>query len=298
MKMKNQGMICAVVLAACVWAAPGLAQRAGTERGDRFSLLIEGPTDRLLERALENLEALPEELQAEVLALRDSLQSLKEAWVSDYRPGADATLGEIREARAAFESDFAAEIEANKQLRISVVSELRVELRNRFADEDWSQEARDLMQQYNEIKRQLAAEWKEAVASLGDDATREDVAAAKARFAEANAELIAQQKELAVQVRLLIRENRGNGRELADRGELPEELRALRSEIAVLRSQIRERKEAAREELKGMSREEREAYRRALLDELKDVHDDIKERRRQMIRDLGDEQDGDRRPEG
>ncbi|MDQ8204796.1 hypothetical protein [Pelagicoccus sp. SDUM812003] len=255
------------------------------------------PNDQLLARALANLDTLPEGLQQDVVALRDTLQAISDAWEADYRPDIGAGNQAWKAARDAFMSDYADEIETAKELRYSVVTELRADFRERFDGENLGEEGQALLEEYRELKQSLAEQWRAIRDELGEDATREEIASAKEQFEEENAELIAQRKELASSLRELIRDNRRDRVEL-ERGPMSDAMRELRNDIHALRQQVRARKQEAREEMKGMTREEREEYRRALIDELKDVHDDIKERRRQAIQDLRDDQDGDRRPEG
>lgn len=301
MKRKQYGTLFAAALLAVAWATPIFAQerlraRDGILDRDNALNFILRPSDRLLERALDNLDSLPEDLQQDIADLQDSMLVLTSAWINDYRPGADATLGEIEAAREAFVTDYVDEIAENRSLRKEVVTELRNGIRERFGNQEWNEEARGLYQQYNEIKMQLAMQWRRVRASLPDDSTREDIREARRRFLEANADVIAQQKEIAQQIRDLIKDNRGD-RPVAKRQPLPPELQAMRDEIHLARAELRARKQELRAELSDLTPEEREARRLEILDELKEAHDDIKARRRQLIDDLRGEQDGDRRPE-
>ncbi len=298
--MKN--ILTAALVVANVWAPSIYAQNQMEREGqgnDRDSVLrpLLRPSDRLLARAYRNVDALPEGLQTDVITLKESVTALADTWATDYRPGDAATLGDISEARDRFKADFADDIAANKELRKEVVRDLRNGLRDRFKGKEWNEEARALYRGYQAIAKQLATVWREARAALGDDATREDLKEAKHRFNEANADLIAEQKEVAQQIRNLIKENTHHDRPVEDRKSLPPELQALRDEMRALRGSIRARKHQAREDLRDLSPEEREAYRLALLGEFKDAHDDIKARRRKLIEDLRNEQDGDRRTE-
>lgn len=303
MRDYSKRIIAAAALAAVAWATPLVAQNDdGDTRGYQFNRdnVMNGilnPSDRLIERAQANIDRLPEETREDLLALQEALRALTETWVDEYRPGLGATLGEIRAARDAFVADMAEEIAASRELRKSVVMQLRNEVRDRFGDEEWSEEARALYVEYNAIKLQLATAWRAIVGELGDDATREDVAAARERFKEANVELIAQEKELAQQIRNLIRENVRENRPVVERQPLPAELQSLRDEMRAEREALRAERQAARAEMASMTSEEREAKRAELLEKHKEAHNDMKERRRQLIEDLKNEKDGDRRAE-
>lgn len=251
---------------------------------------------RLLSRAMQNPDSAPEGLRQDIIALRRSQELVRSAWVNEYRPVKGASVMEVREARAAFQADYAEQIAESRELRIRVLNKLREGARNAMDDSEWSEEARALYGEYQATQAELDRAWQVARANLGEDATRKQVSAARRRFNQANADLIAKQKELAISVRQLIRENRGGN--VSDRDPLPEGLRDLRSDMNSLRQQMRQRQSQALEEMRGMSRREREQYRQNLLEELKELHDEIKTRRRQVIDEIRDGQDGDRRPEG
>ncbi len=302
MKTQNKSIIAAVTLAVAAWATPYIARGQDDARGyqiNRDNVLngIVNPSDRLLERAMTQMEQLPEELQADIAALREAQQALTDAWVAEYRPGAGATVGEIRAARDAYVEAMQEEIAASKELRKQVVTQLRNELRDKYGDEEWSEEVRELYAEYKELKLQLALAWREVLAGLGDEATREEVAAAKDAFKEQNAEQIAQEKELAQQLRNLIRENAREARQIGERQPLALEMQTLRDEIRAAREQMRLKKQQARAEMANLDPAQRELKRQEILEELKETHNDIKTRRRQLIEDIRNEQDGDRRPE-
>lgn len=302
MKTQNKSIIAAVTLAVAAWATPYIARGQDDTRGyqlNRDNVLngIVNPSDRLLERAMAQVEQLPEELQADIAALREAQQALTDAWIEEYRPGAGATVGEIRAARDAYVEAMQEEIAASKELRKQVVTQLRNELRDKYGDEEWSEEARELYAEYKELKLQLALAWREVLAGLGDEATREEVAAAKDAFKEQNAEQIAQEKELAQQLRNLIRENAREARQIGERQPLALEMQTLRDEIRAAREQMRLKKQQARGEMADLDPAQRELKRQEILEELKETHNDIKTRRRQLIEDIRNEQDGDRRPE-
>lgn len=250
----------------------------------------------LLGNILRNPDRAPAELRDEILALRESTAAIHDLWLTEFRPGTGATAEEIKAARDAFQEEYAEQIAANKELRRALMAELREGIRDVVDETEWSEEARALYAEYKASQEALAEAWRVIRAELGTDATREEIVAAKERFKEANAELIAQQKELAKQVRELIRENRNMP--IVERDQLPVALQDLRGDMAVLRDQIRARRMQAREEMDGMTREELEQYRRGLLGELKELHDEIKERRRQVIDEVQGGLNGDHRPEG
>lgn len=293
MKNRKYVLITAATLAVAAWATPIFAQEDTAIRS------IVRPGSRLLDRAIENIDRLPEDLQGDVTDLKEGIDAIKDAWTNEYRPGQDATLDEIKAARAAFQEAYADDIASNKELRKEVVRELRDGLRDRRGDDQpWNEEARELNAEYKELKRQLAADWKAVVAGLGGDATREDLRNAKERFLEANADVIAKQKELAQQIRDLIRENKGERRPVVDREPLPPELQAMRDEIRLARRDLKALRRDARLELRDIDDPaEREVKRAEILEELKEAHNDIKDKRRELIEDLRDEQDGDRRAE-
>ncbi|EDY84104.1 hypothetical protein VDG1235_3733 [Verrucomicrobiia bacterium DG1235] len=302
MKSNGKKLIIALLVGALSWAMPMIAQNVdtGSSNGTNDSGSVSEnrlrSDNRLLNRILKNQDRLPEDLQEDVALLQESLQAIRDAWLTGYRPGEGATAEEIKAAREQFQAEYAEEIEANKELRVAVMREVRQGIRDAIDDSEWSEEARALYAEYKLIKTELAEAWQAIRAELGDDATREDIVAAKERFKEENAELIAQQKELATQVRELIRENRGNPG--FERDPLPEELQELRREMAQLRHEVRTQNRTARDDMQGMTREQREQYRQTLLNEMKDLHDEIKERRRQIIGETRDGQNGDNRPEG
>ncbi|MBK1877915.1 hypothetical protein [Pelagicoccus mobilis] len=288
MKLLEKILAYALIVSAIGLASPAFSQIGEKESGAHHK--------RLLSRVLKNPDSAPEGVKQDIIALRVSQEEIRRAWVNEYRPEKGATTSEIREAREAFQSDYAEQIEASRELRISVMNQLRDGARRAIDESEWSEEARTLYQEYQGVQSELDEAWKAVKAELGEDATRKEVNAARRRFDEANADLVAKQKELAVAVRQLIRDNRD--RTVSAREPLPEELQTLRSDMNVLRDELRQRKQEAHEDMRGMSRREREQYRKDLLDELKELHDEIKERRRQVIDEVRDGQTGDRRPEG
>ncbi len=278
------------------WTMPAFAQENGegdssTDTAQRFQ-----KADRLIKQLLRNPDDAPEALKLQVLDLRDSQDTIRDAWIEEFRPGDDATAEEIKSAREAFQEEYAEDIRASRELRMTVMRELRAGLQEAIDDSTWNEQARELYSEYKKSHAELGEAWKAVRSELGEDATREEIKAARERFNEANADLISQQKRLAKQVRNLIRENRSD--RSAPREALPQELQDLRSDMSTLRDQVRSRQRQARDDMRQMNRGEREQYRRALLDELKDLHDEIKQRRREIIDEIQGGQSGDRRPEG
>ncbi len=300
MNINRKTLVLATLAAMALWTTSAVAQNEGA--GSETAIEQDSPQyrfqkdDRLISQLLRNPDTAPLSLRQELVALRESQMAIRTAWIEDYRPGDNATAEEIKAARELFQSDYSEQIQASKELRRSLMQELRSGLRDAIDDSAWNEEARAIYAEYKQNQEQLGEAWRAARAELGADATREEIKAAKERFNEANADLIAQQKELAKQVRELIRENRSE--RLAQRDEVPQELLDLRADMDALRSQVRARQRQAREDMRNLSRAEREEYRRNLLDELKELHDEIKERRRQVIDEIQDGQTGDRRPEG
>jgi len=297
MKLKEKILALVLIVAAIGWTSPAFSQdgdsgeeptQQGTNGGPYFK--------RLLARVLQNPESAPEGLRRDIMELRVSQEEIRSAWVNEYRPAKGASADEIKSAREAFQADYAEQIAASKELRIRVANKLREGARRAIDDSEWNEEARALYQEYQSTQAEIAQAWRAVKAELGEDATREEIRAAKRRFDEANADLIAKQKELAAAVRQLIRENRDET--VAARDPLPQELQDLRSDMNALRREMHQRKQQAHEEMRGMNRREREQYRQNLLEELKELHDEIKERRRQVIDEIRDGQNGDRRPEG
>ena len=287
--MKVRETIWALILIAAAfgWVSPAFSQ-GGSDDSQQY--------DRLLSRVLQNPDGVSEELKQEVIALREAQELIRNAWVNEYRPAKGASVEEIRTARESFQTDYAEQIEESRGLRIRVLNQLREGAREAIDESVWSEDARTLYQEYRNTQSELERAWLAVKTELGEDATRREIAAARRRFFEANSDLIAKQKELALAVRQLIRDNRDES--ISEREPLPQELQDLKSEMDTLRYQLRERQRKAHDEMRGMDRSERENYRQNLLEEMKQLHDDIKERRRQVIDEVRDGQNGDRRPEG
>ncbi|MDQ8199997.1 hypothetical protein QEH56_17670 [Pelagicoccus enzymogenes] len=254
-------------------------------------------SEKLIARASVNRDRLSEEMQANLTALEEAQAEIVATWESEYKPAVDATQEQILEARAAFEAEMETQIDAALELRKSLVAGLREDLRAQVGSRDWSGEARAKFQAYGEIKAQIGSSWVEAKAELGEDATRSEIAAAKEAFLEANAELIAQQKALAAELRALVRSEMAEERPQIDREALPEAIAELRADIQLARGTMSERKDEVREEMSNLSGEAQAELRQEIALELQASFDEIKEKRRQLIDDLKDEQDGDRRQE-
>lgn len=291
MKLREKLTVITLIAVAFIWVSPAFSQDEGASRGE-----YNKDSKRLLSRVLQNPDSAPEGLRQEIVSLRESQDGVRDAWVNEFRPAKGASIAEIREAREAFQAEYSEQIQASRELRVRVMNKLREGAREAIDESEWNEEARALYGEYKETQSELDQAWRAVKAELGDDLTRRELNSARRRFNEANADLIAKQKELAISVRQLIRENRGDV--LNDREALPEELQDLRSDMDTLRFQMRQRQRQAREEMRGMPRREREQYRQELLQELRELHDDIKQRRRQVIDQIRDGQDGDRRPEG
>lgn len=301
MKINRKIIVLAIAAAVVSWTMPAFAQDDGdgenaTSEDSSQSRVRPQKADRLINQLLRNPDDAPESLKLQILDLRDSQDSLRDAWIEDFRPGDDATADEIKSARVAFQAEYAEDIRTSRELRLTVMRDLRAGLRDAIDDSTWNEQARELYSEYKKSHAELGEAWKAVRSELGEDATREEIKAARERFNEANADLISQQKRLAKQVRNLIRENRSD--RSVPREALPQELQDLRSDMSTLRDQVRSRQRQARDDMREMNRGEREQYRRALLEELKDLHDEIKQRRREIIDEIQDGQSGDRRPEG
>lgn len=293
MKFNRKTLVLAVVAVLAIGTGTTFAQDGedGSSPRVRFQ-----KDDRLITQFLKNPEDAPLQLREDISTLRQSQTAIRTAWIEGFRPGDNATADEIKAAREAFQMEFSEEIRASKQLRTALLRELRVELRDAVNDSTWNEQARAIYSEYQSIQGELGESWKSVRSELGRDATREEIRAAKERFNEANADLLTQQKELAKQVRDLIRENRDV--RVADREGLPPELLDLRQDMNAMRDQMRTRQRQARDDMRDLNRSEREQYRRTLLEELKELHDEIKQRRRQVIDEIRGGQSGDRRPEG
>ncbi|MDQ8187297.1 hypothetical protein [Pelagicoccus sp. SDUM812002] len=64
------------------------------------------------------------------------------AWIENYRPGGNATAEEIKAARELFLDEFSEEIQVSRQLRISVVRELRANVEDKVHDTAWDESQR------------------------------------------------------------------------------------------------------------------------------------------------------------
>lgn len=300
MKLNRKTLVLALAAAVAACSMPVFAQDEGvatdTDSTQTSSKLRFQKEDRIIAQMLKDPESAPESLREQVATLRESQQLIRSAWIENFHPGEDATAEEIKAAREAFQAEFAVEIRASKDLRFSVMRELRSGVRDAIDDSTWNRHARAIYAEYMRTQSELSGAWREIRKELGEGATREEIAAAKERFNEENSDLLLQQKELALQVRELIRDNRQERG--AARDELPQELQDLRSDMSDMRDQVRSRQRQARDDMRNLGREEREQYRRTLLEDLKELHDEIKERRRQVIDEIRDGQNGDRRPEG
>lgn len=301
-------LISTAVLATSLWSTASFAQDATAGAGADPAVEASGglnsdnalnpftrASDRLLGRALEKLDQLPAEAQADVASLQESLAAIRDAWETTYNPGTDATEEEIEAAREQFKADMAEQIAAVKEQRKQVVTQLRYQARQGVNGGAVSEEAKLKGAQYREIGMQISSAWREARAQLGEDATEEEVEAAKEAFVAANADLVAQQKALAAELRANAGANAAE-RPVVERGEMPAAVQALKAEMEIARNDLRERRQAAREELRNLSEEEREVRRQELVEEFRTANDEMKERRRQLVDDLRPERDGDRRP--
>ncbi|MDQ8180466.1 hypothetical protein [Pelagicoccus sp. SDUM812005] len=254
-------------------------------------------SEKLIARASVNRDRLSEEMQGQLTALEAAQAEIVATWETEYKPAVDATLVEIQQARAEFEAEMRSQIDAALELRKSIVAGLREDLRAQLGSRDWSGEARAKFEAYGEVKAELNTSWLAAKAELGADATRAEVAAAKEAFMEANAELIAQQKALAAELRALVRSEMESNRPQVDRDALPAAIAELRADIQLARGTVAESKDEVREEMSNLSAEAQAELRQEIALELQASYDEIKEGRRQLIDDLRDEQDGDRRQE-
>lgn len=254
-------------------------------------------SEKLIARASVNRDRLSEEMQGQLTALEAAQAEIVATWETEYKPAVDATLEEIQQARAEFEAEMRSQIDAALELRKSIVAGLREDLRAQLGSRDWSGEARAKFEAYGEVKAELNTSWLAAKAELGADATRAEVAAAKEAFMEANAELIAQQKALAAELRALVRSEMESNRPQVDRDALPAAIAELRADIQLARGTVAESKDEVREEMSNLSAEAQAELRQEIALELQASYDEIKEGRRQLIDDLRDEQDGDRRQE-
>lgn len=295
-KMKLREKILAFALIASVlgWLPPAFSQ--DEDSGGALRKEYTQDAKRLLSRVLQDPDSAPIGIRQDIIALREAQDLVRDAWVNEYRPAKGASVADVRAAREAFQADYAEQIKESRELRIRVLNRLREGVRGAIDEARWSDDARALYQEYKDTQAALDQAWQAVKAELGEDASRDQIQAAKRRFNEANSDLIEKQKELAVSVRQLIRDNRDETP--AEREPLPEELQDLRSEMNSLRNRMKERHHKARDDMRGMSRREREEYRQGLLEELKELHDDIKTRRRQVIEEIREGQSGDRRPEG
>lgn len=303
-------LICAAGLA--LGAATTWGQEAEAEAGVEVNVdanvsvessLIESDlqlsaSEKLIARASANRERLSEEMQTKLTALETAQAEIVAKWETEYKPVVDATVEEVQAARAEFEAEMRSQIEATMELRKSIVSGLRQDLRAQLGSRDWSEEARVKFEAYGEVKADLNASWAAVVADLGASATRAEIAAAKELFLETNADLIAQQKTLAAELRALVRSEMEADRPQIDREALPEAIAELRADIQLARGVVSENKDQVREELQSLSVDAQAELREEIALELQSSYDEIKDGRRQLVDELRDEVDGDRRPEG
>ncbi len=274
-----------------------LQAQVGLDNGTLNSASQFTASQKLIERASVNWDELSEEMQANLTALEDTQAEIVAAWKNEYKPDADATAEEIQAARETFEAEMSDQIELARELRQTIVVSLCDDLRARIGARDWSGEARAKFAAYRLAKAELNSTWAEVKANLGEDATRAEVAAAKQAFLESNAELVAQQKSLAAELRTMVRSEMRANRPQIDREAVPEAIAELRADIQLARGNVSERRKEIREEMENMSGRARAELRRELALELQASFDEIKANRRQLIDDLKGGQDGDRRPE-
>lgn len=252
--------------------------------------------DELVSRLVENPERLAPDLRESVVALGRTEASIKKIWRKDYRPEQGATDKEIDEARRQFRSDYAEQIRASKRLRLAVIREVKSSIREAINDSEWDVEARSVYGDYTKSQTDLRNAWRSARQGLGSGASREQVAAAKRQFQKDNAALIEAQKERAKDLRLMLRESRDEFR--ADREPLGDDLQKLRSDMNRLRDDFRQSQGPTRVERNKLTYAERVRIRRELSDNLRDLQDELRNRRRQIIDGIRDREDGPRRPEG
>lgn len=281
MRLKRKILVlgfAAVAIASSVVSAPGQQRRFGSAgererdpgRGGRAHF-----DSQSLSRVLRNPTEAPEDLEEAVIAFRDSQRLIRDAWVNDFQPGPDASQSDWKAARAAFQEAYAEQMEMTKELKAALVSELQVRLRERIDESELSEEASSLRTELEQNQSQLTEAWREAKEDLGDDATREEIAAARKRFREVHQESITQQRELLKRLRDLGRASR----EVKDAA--PLELQDLRRELMEERDQMRSRQRRGLEDLRNLNQAERQEFRRSLVLELRELKEKIKERPRE-----------------
>ena len=146
---------------------------------------------------------------------------------------------------------------------------------------EFPEELRGKIDTYREEKVALRVELRETLAALVDP-TREETREAVQAFREENTERIASQRELAAEIRVTVREIRGDQPFPPHRRHLPPELEAKRDEFHAERQALRQERHEFLESIKDLTDEEREAAIQAFREEHRQRLQEQKELRREL----------------
>lgn len=239
---------------------------------------------------------IPEEIRSlheEVKALRDSLRESRNALLESL--GEDATREEKLAALTAWHEENAATIEEMQLLS----QELRDLIReNRPGDPPFGEvpeEIQVLRDELHEKRQSLAESRRDAILALGEDPTDEAVRDAIEAWREANADAIAEVRDLAVELRDWFRENRPGRPGPAITPGMAQRRADFRANVREMRQNRRDfGKQMANPDL---SEEERQEIIATFREEQRQLIEERKELKRKERADQGGA-GGDRRPGG
>ncbi|MCH6256276.1 hypothetical protein MLD52_06935 [Puniceicoccaceae bacterium K14] len=164
-----------------------------------------GSNKNRVDRLEKIYDELPVEVQEQVEALKKARGSLRDVLKDDYLGGLGdgATADEKAAAIAQFKEDYADQIQSHRELASEAIEKIRENLPRRS---EASREIRALVNEHKVAKSALKTTLRETLDVLPENATREEIKAAKQAFAEANSEAIAANKRLAQEIRELTKE--------------------------------------------------------------------------------------------
>ena len=156
------------------------------------------------------------------------------------------------------------------------------------------EDLRDLIQSYREEKHALRSELRTILDQLVDP-TRDAIHVAIDAFREDNADRIADQREVALQIRDQLRELRGDRPARPDRDPLPPEIQEQRDDFRAARQDLRTARRQLFNDIKNLTDEERHAA----IDDFRELHQqdlqELKDLRREIRDAVRDEVGDDRR---
>jgi len=240
----------------------------------------------------------PDEVESQVDEYKDASAALRERLLSENYLGSlseDATEDERRAVIERFRSDNAEDIEAARTLRRETLASVRDSLRHDRDGPDIN--VRRLIHKYKKTKQRLHGALRKMLAELPDGATEEEIERVKDSFEETYAEQIAANEALGARIRSLLQDDETMATETIDRSVLSP---GLRDQRRAYRENLRQTIAVHRElraQLRDMSEEERRNAIADMREQLRTDLRELKQQRRDAIRERVDEIVGERRPD-